>query len=334
MVLRKLAWIAALAAVGCGSSTPEAQRLPPAPAELEPAPSSTGEHAAAPAPDALDTTREGPAASAPGEPAQPGQPCGALDCRRFETPREAFRYLLASEPLVLGIGEAHALAGAPEVSSSARRFSDELLAELEGRASHLIVELLAPNPSCQQATREVEQIQKPVTSQQSAQNQNDYVALGHRARGLGIEPFVLSPTCDELSAISQAGASAIDRTLTTIADVTRRMVLAALVKNARAHRERMVLAYGGALHNDESPEAARAGWSYGPELSRATGGRYVALDLIVREFIKDSDVWRALPWYEHFDPASDPQSAIVMRTGPRSYVLFFPKSGADAGDAR
>lgn len=242
--------------------------------------------------------------------------------------------MLDAGPLVVGIGEAHALAGAPEVMSSARRFSDELLAELEGRASHLIVELLAPNPRCQQATREVEQIQKPVTSQQSAQNQNDYVALGHRARALGIEPFVLSPTCDELSAISQAGADAVDRTLTTIAEVTERMVLAALVKNARAQRERIVLAYGGALHNDESPDAPRAGWSYGPELSRATRGRYIALDLIVREFIKDSDVWRALPWYEHFDPERDPDRAIVMRTGPRSYVLFFPRSRTDAGAER
>ena len=88
----------------------------------------------------------------------------------------------------------------------------------------------------------------------------------------------------------------------------------------------LVVAYGGALHNDELPAPERVSWSYGPRLARASGGRYVALDLIVREFIKDSNVWRALPWYEHFDPERDPDSAIVMRTAPHSYVLFFPKS--------
>jgi len=263
-----------------------------------------------------------------------GVPCGELDCRRFETAREAFRHVLESDPLVLGIGEAHALADAPSVPTTARHFSNKLLPELNGRASHLIVELLQPNPSCETTTREVERIQKPVTSAQSPENQNDYVELGHHARRLGIEPFVLSPTCDELSAIAQAGADAIGQTLATIADVTARMVPAALMQNQRKGHERIVIAYGGALHNDESPDAAHARWSYAPRLLRGTTGRYIALDLIVREFIKDTDVWRAQPWYEQFDRERDPDHAISMRTGPRSYVLFFPRSKSAAAPPR
>ena len=257
-----------------------------------------------------------------------GEPCGALECRRFASEAAAFEYVLESAPLVLGIGEAHALAGTDAIRSTARRFGEELLPVLERRASHLIVELLQPNARCQTTTREVEQRQLPVTREQSDSNQNDYVELGHRARSRGIEPFVLSPTCDELAAISNAGEDAIEQSLITIADITLRMALGALTQNAKLGRPGMVVAYGGALHNDEAPDVARAQWSYGPRLVARLGGRYTSLDLIVREFIKDTDVWRSLAWYQHFDPERDPESTIVMRTGPHGFVLFFPSSKA------
>jgi hypothetical protein len=252
--------------------------------------------------------------------------CGPLECHEFSTPADAFRHVLETEPLVIGIGEAHALAGFEQLPSTARRFSDELLPVMERRASHLIVELLSPNSRCEATTRDVREAHEPVTAPQSRNNQNDYVELGHRSRALGIEPFVLSPTCEEYGAIANAGGDAIQRTLSTIASVTSRMVRAALVKNREAGREHIVLAYGGALHNDLTPHASRADWSYGPELSSFTAGRYVELDLIVREFIKDNDVWRALPWYEHFEPERHPEKSVVMRIAPRSYVLFFPKA--------
>lgn len=263
---------------------------------------------------------------APNDLALDGEPCGPLDCRRFTTAARAFDYLLRREPLVVGIGEAHQPSELGHIRGSARRFGEELLPVLEGRASHLIVELLSPNPACQETTREVRQAHRPVTQTQSRNNQDDYVALGHRARALNIEPFVLSPSCEEYRAITSAGDDAITQTLTTIATITSRMLRAALVKNQAAGQARIVLAYGGALHNDVSPEQRRATWSYGPELSAFTRGRYLELDLIVRELIKDNDVWRALPWYEHFEPELHPDASVVMRWGPQSYVLFFPRS--------
>lgn len=263
---------------------------------------------------------------APEELALEGEPCGPLDCRRFDTAARALRYLLRTEPLVVGIGEAHAPAASEHIRGSARRFSDELLPVFEGRASHLIVELLSPNPACRETTRDVREAHEPVTQSQSRNNQGDYVALGHRAKALHIEPFVLSPSCEEYRAITSAGDDAISQTLTTIATITSRMVRAALVKNHSAGEARLVLAYGGALHNDVAPQASRAAWSYGPELSAFTRGRYLEVDLIVREFIKDNDVWRALPWYEHFKPEQYPDASVLMRSGPQSYVLFFPKS--------
>jgi hypothetical protein len=300
---------------GATDSAPLASTTPAQTTPLSPG-------AAAPA----ATSSRSDATLAPNDPSLDGEPCGPLDCRRFATAARAFHYLLQKEPLVVGIGEAHAPPELGHIRGSARRFGEELLPTLEGRASHLIVELLSPNSDCQETTREVREAHKPVTQSQSRNNQDDYVALGHRAKALHIEPFVLTPSCDEYRAITSAGDDAIAQTLTTIATITSRMLRAALVKNQAAGQARVVLAYGGALHNDVTPQSSRAAWSYGPELSAFTGGRYLELDLIVREFIKDNDVWRALPWYEHFKPELYPDASVVMRWGPQSYVLFFPRS--------
>jgi hypothetical protein len=236
--------------------------------------------------------------------------------------------VLADGPLALGIGEAHALAGSEAVASTTRRFTDELLPSFAGLGSHLVVELLNPDRRCESVAREVRKEQQPVTEAQSAQNQNDYVELGQRARALGIEPFVLGPTCEEFRAIADAGVSAIDVMLQTIARVTSRMLRGALAKNQAAGRAALVIAYGGMLHNDVDPASAKERWSYGPDLARFTRGRYVELDLIVREFIKDTEVWRALPWYAHFDRSRFDDQWLLMKTGPQRYVLFFPRSAS------
>jgi hypothetical protein len=312
-------WVAVAGAACAPSATPAPS--PPA-ASLAPAAPSVGAPAAppAPAPSPVVSSSAAQAASIVVE------PCGPFECFWADDGPDALAIVLADQPLALGIGEAHALAGSESIPSTTRRFSAALLPELRGRASHLVVELLAPDPRCDATAREVRRVQEPVTAPQAKTNAGDYVELGRRARELDIEPFVLSPTCDELGAIAAAGEGALDQMLGTIARVTSRMLRAALVRNRENARTALVIGYGGALHNDIAPSPQKAAWSYGPELAAFTGGRYTELDLIVREFIKDSDVWRALPWYAFFDPGRDPQRWLVMRTGPRRYALFFPAS--------
>lgn len=325
--------------LGCASPpSPPAARLSAESGQAAPAPC----NARRAEPPCAATSVDAPAsATASAQPAAPSaspstagvvEACGPFECRFFDTPAAALELVLESEPLALGVGEAHALAGSERIASTAQRFADQLLPALRGRASHLIVELLQPDARCQDATREVRRVQEPVTASQSAHNQNDYVALGQRARALGIEPFVLGPTCDEYRAIAAAGDRAVDQMLVTIANVSSRMMRGALARNHAAGREAaLVIGYGGALHNDIAPAEAKAAWSYGPALTRFTSGRYVELDLIVRELIRDTDVWRALPWYEFFDPARERGRFLVMRTLPSRFVLFFPSGDSADG---
>ena len=66
----------------------------------------------------------------------------------------------------------------------------------------------------------------------------------------------------------------------------------------------------------ETPKPDRAAWSFGPDLVKATGGRYVELDVFVPESIQDTDAWKAMPWYAHYDRAAY-ASATVLPSGSR-----------------
>ena len=120
--------------------------------------------------------------------------CGPLECRQFDTLAEAFETAIAGGPRVVAIGEAHAQRGTT-VPSSARHFKDELLPLLAGRASDSLVEVMNPPSGCARTTEAVRQKHGEVTRAQAPTDQSEYVAMGVRARELGIVPELLRPTC-------------------------------------------------------------------------------------------------------------------------------------------
>lgn len=253
-------------------------------------------------------------------------PCGAMGCLQFDSPEEAFRHVLKSNPSVLAIGEAHAQKGSESVPSAAKRFTDTFLPFLKGKASDLVLELMAPNPSCKQKTKAVAKKHETVTKQHAATNQSEYVQMGERARALGIVPDLLRPSCEDLSAIDGAGDTAIAVTLETIARLTTSHVGKLLGPKGRKPEEanKMIVTYGGVLHNDLQPDSVRAAWSFGPALSKSVNGRYIALDLFVPEFIEDTDVWRKLAWFDHYDKLKHGEKATLFQLDDQSFVLIFP----------
>ncbi len=294
---------------------------------------STPSHApppsAAPAPAASATSPAAPAASAaPGATGVGplGERCGALECGRFATPEAAFEAVLAERPLVLAIGETHAQAGTEGIPSSTARFTSALLPLLGGRASDLVLELWVADGSCGQRETRVAEVQKPVTEPQRETNQNEFVLLGQRASELGVRPHVLRPSCADYDRVVAAGADGVTEMLALIARETEALIAATLRRNREQGIERVVVAYGGAMHNDLVPREGREAYSFGPSVSAHTGDRYVELDLIVPEFIGDSAAWRSLPWYAHFDPRAHPEQVTLLRVRPRSYVLVFART--------
>jgi hypothetical protein len=216
------------------------------------------------------------------------------------------------------------------VKSTARRFAEELLPALAGRASDLVIELLTTNGKCGKAVeKDVTDRQKPVTEPQASTNQNQYVTLGAVAKQHGIRPHALVPECEELVAVTKAGTGDVERMLVLIADATVRETEKTLAAGDPA---RAVVLYGGALHNDADPRPGREAWSYGPRLTKLVEGRYVEIDLVVPEFVRPTPAWQALPWYPAFTELAPSTETILMKPSPSSYVLIFPRSipGAEA----
>lgn len=253
-------------------------------------------------------------------------------CFRFAAADDAFRWVLATDPLILAVGEAHAQAGTENIASSTKRFTESLLPIVAPRATDVVVELWAPDPKCMKEVREVASAQKPVTEVQAPSNQNEYVTLGTKAKASGMTPWLLRPTCDDFSMLADAGDDAIGAMLGLVKRLTQSKVTQLYERNARVGGSppKAVIAYGGALHNDLSPPEATKDYSFGPELDRLTGGRYVELDLIVPEFVKKTPVWEKLPWYSSFEAqrtsGRNLDTATLYVIGERSYVLVFPFS--------
>lgn len=314
-----LAWVAAAVLVGCKPTPPQdgavVSATPSAPAATS------------------ATTPVVSASAAAGDAADPSA-CGGLDCRTYPDAKAAFEAILAKEkPLVLAIGEAHAQKGAT-VDSSTKRFTDELLTVVQGKTSDLVVEAMMPPQGCKPQVEQVREKQKAATAPQAQTNQSEYVTLGTEARKHGIVPDLLRPSCADLDAIEKAGDDAIGASLSTIARLTVGQVDKLLARNEKLQQDKMVIAYGGALHNDLAPGKGREDWSYAARLVERTKGRYVEVDLFVPDFIRDDETWRKFEWRAHYDPAAHPDRAVVFHPRDHGYVVILPhKAGSAAPPA-
>ncbi len=267
-----------------------------------------------------------PNASSVGPPEPPpARPCGALDCLAFPTAEAAFAFVLQRAPRVLAVGEAHAQEGAPGVRSSTRRFAEQLLPLLAGKAKHIVIELLIAN--CKRATvAGMNEETAPVTAHQAKGNQNEFLTLGKYAQHLGLEPQALSPDCTEYDSVIAAGEDGVARLLGLVADTTAQAVDLLLAQPDAAGG--VIVTYGGALHNDLYPRPGQEAWSFGPKLEKDSGGHYIELDLIVPEYVKDSETWRSLAWFGAFDREHLSDEALLYRPAPNSFTLIFPKTHA------
>ena len=265
--------------------------------------------------------------SAPAAPPPSPPPPPPPETKRFATAEEAFRFVLAKNPQVLAVGEAHAQKGTEAIASSTRRFTENFLPLVAPTSSDVVVELWAPDPKCMKEVKAVASAQKPIVEAQAETNQNEYQTLGMKAKAAGMTPWLLQPSCDEFSMLADAGDDAVGKMLGLVKKLTQERVVKQLQKNGGT---KTVIAYGGALHNDLRPSPEMREYSFGPELDALTKGRFIELDLIVPEFIKKSPTWEKLPWFALFEAdraaGKDQDKATLYVLGERSFTLIFPAS--------
>lgn len=250
-------------------------------------------------------------------------PCGPHECYDFKSAGDALLALAHSQkPRVLAFGEAHTPAGFSG-PSTVHRFTSTVLPALSAESSHLLVELLSPPASgCEKEKVAAQKESKEITQGQAESNQGEYLALGNRARELGLVPDILRADCTQMKAIA-APDGGVFKMMETISDLSA-LALSAELKKTKPGRP-LVLAYGGALHNDASPRPGFETWSYGPRMLEATEGAYLEVDLIVPELVKDTDGWKKFDWYDAYQSLPLEKNLVLMKWGPHSYSLFFTR---------
>ena len=320
MSLRTSAVLALILASACTSQASTADSAPPV---ASPPPKSTATASVTTSSSAAPATAVKAAFGTPFE-------CGAFKCRRFETAATAVQTILdGDKPLILGMGESHAQKNDPKVPSTTARFTEELLPLFKDRATSMVLELWIADGTCGKKTEQkVAEQQKAVTKNQAEENPNEFLKLGNKSKELGITPFILRPTCAEVETIKNAGDDAPLKMLDMITASMKTKVSKQWTETSRKFPGKMVLTYGGAMHNDKQPKAGREQWSFAADLDALSKERYVELDLIVPEFIKDNPSWRALPWFPVYNAAQFGDAVLVVEVAPRSYALIFSRSPA------
>jgi hypothetical protein len=237
-------------------------------------------------------------------------------------------------PIVLGVGELHQTADLAAIPSSLSRFTREIWPLIAARVSDLIVETWVTDGACGKAeSATVGSVAK--TTERPAATEDEIVALLRRARDAGARPHVLTVSCADYRLLSpgagkpRGAAAAFDfeRMLGLI-----RRKLEAKVGEVLATRDRtdngrkIVVVYGGALHNDLYPYPLLGAFSYAPSIFRATLGRYRELDLYVPEYLERNPALRREPWFAAWRAAARPGQIVVIRRSRDSLILIFPEA--------
>ena len=241
--------------------------------------------------------------------------CGALDCRAYDDLASAFAATIADDPLVVAVGEAHAKKGFEWVHTSAKRFKEEVLPLLEGHASDLLLELMAPAQGCEEAKKGTSAQLAKIGKNQAAEAPNEYVALGKAAETLGIKVSQLHPSCAQLAEIAKSKSP----NLTVLQTIRALIAHDASQAVAAKTDEKMFVIYGGAFHTEPDPPEERREFSFAEPVSKAAKGRYVSVHIFVREYIDQTwDIWQ---WYPQFDASQHRDKVVLLHPKPQHYVI-------------
>lgn len=247
-------------------------------------------------------------------------------CTVVATPLAGFQKVLERKPGILAVGEYHELNGAPKVPSAIRRFTRELLPALKGRVTSAIVETWMMTGKCgaaeKQATAAVAK-----TTQRPDTTEDEVTTLLDRTYKLGVKNHTLLIDCDDYrSMIDDAGELDGEASLLLVKRKVEEKALEVIEKEEGGTPGKLLLLYGGALHNDLEPLPEWRAFSFGPELARETKGSFVELDLLVPEYVEGDEDLLEEPWFKGALSLSAAGKTVLINPHPNVYLLMFARS--------
>jgi hypothetical protein len=248
---------------------------------------------------------------------------GGIVSSEFARPKDAFAAVLRSQPRILGIGEYHELQGAPKVPSALKHVTNELLPILDGGASSLIVETWMLNGRCgkveQQAAQAVEK-----TTKRPKETEDEVTTMMGRAYDLGLTNHTLLINCDDYkSMLDDTGGLDAEQSLLLMKRKVEELATAVREKGEGGLPGKMLILYGGALHNDLSPTDSDAPYTFGRTLQRDTGGHYAELDLLVPEYVEKDEELLATPWFAGALASAKKGKTVLVQPSPGVNVIVF-----------
>lgn len=250
-----------------------------------------------------------------------------MRCELFRTPNAAFASMLAKKkPRVISVGEVHQTKTSTGVRSAISRFTEQMLPALKHKASDLIAETWVSSGDCgEQETAAVEEIEE--VTERPVETEDEVVTLLKSVRAMNVLPHILELSCAEYeSMLDEHKELDAEKLLTLVTKLLAEKTKFLHAKNESRKSKRIVVIYGGAIHNDLRPDPDYAAFSYGKELVAASEERYLALDLIVPEYIAGDEEWMKKPWYPHFAKHASKKQTLLIKEDESSYVLVFPWS--------
>ena len=253
---------------------------------------------------------------------------GALAVSSPATLSEALAGVLApgaqGTPLVLGVGELHQTAG---IASSLSRFTRQVWPLLAARVSDVIVETWVTDGACGKAeAATVGDVAR--TTERPAATEDEIVTLLARAR-VSARTHILEVTCAEYRLLAPDGASGarqaldFERMLALIERKLEARVTEVLAARPAIDAAKLVVVYGGALHNDLHPDPVLARFSYGVRAFHTTAGRYRELDLYVPAYLERNPAMHGEPWFTLWQRAAAPGRPALIRRSPDSFIVVF-----------
>lgn len=249
-------------------------------------------------------------------------------CESFKSPRAAFERVVAENPLVLAVGEYHEVEGGPKAPSAIKRFTNELLPALKGRAGALVAETWMLNGKCgeveKQAAKEVQKV-----TQRPKETEDEVTTMLGRSYALGMKNHILIIGCDDYRGmLDEDGELDPAKSLLLVRRKVEEKALDVREKEEAGvdGAGKLLVLYGGALHNDLEPLEAYKDYSFGPSLSREVGGRYVELDLLVPEFVRDDEDLVKLPWFAPAMARAAKGETVLVSPKPGVRFLVFPQT--------
>lgn len=244
----------------------------------------------------------------------------------FAKPRDAFAAVLSAGPQILGVGEYHELQGAPKVPSAIKRFTTDALPVLDGGATSLVVETWMLNGRCgkveQQAAKAVEK-----TTKRPKETEDEVTTLMSRTYDLGLKNHTLLITCDDYQTMLGAdGSLDAEQSLLLMKRKVEELAIAIREKDEGGLPGKLLILYGGALHNDLTPTDDDAPYTFGRELQRETNGHYLELDLLVPEYVEKDEELLGKPWFPPALAAARKGKTVLVQPAPGVNVIIFPFS--------